>query len=409
MTTRSRLLITVGVAATLLAFGVSSCSSSDESSDTTAASTSSSSSTSLVVGTVPDDEIRIGLQGPLTGDQADVGTGMLDGAKLAADELNAEGGIEGKTVTIVPIDDQADPDTGVTAATDAIAAGLSAVVGPYNSGVGEQTLPLYGQAGLVPLRLASADATEGMGFTLQPMTSQIAPVATTAITEWAEADSVSLIYDQTQDYTADAEDAMTSALEAAGVTIAADVAIDPGADSYTDAVTEATADDPDLVYVLTYYPEAGLIAQAMLESAPDTRCLADYGAYDTGYVDAAGLAAAQNCPVVGVPAPDDFPNSAELVASYTDAFGDAPGTWAPYAYDSVMLLAAAAAEAGGFEQSALTTALAATSGWSGWTGSVTFEASTGNREPAPVVVLSTRDDGTLHLDQSWSTATGFEF
>jgi branched-chain amino acid transport system substrate-binding protein len=405
MTTRSRLIIAVGIAATLLAFGATSCSSSDESSDTTASSTS----TSLEVGTVPDDEIRIGLQGPLTGDQADVGTGMLQGAQLAAEELNAAGGIDGKTVTIVQIDDQADPDTGVAAATDAIADGLSAVVGPYNSGVGEETLPLYQDAGLVPLRLTSADATEGMGFTLQPMTSQIAPVATTAITEWAQADSVALIYDQTQDYTSDAKDAMTSALDAAGVTITADVAIDPGADSYTDAVTEATADGPELVYVITYYPEAGLIAQAMLESAPDSRCLADYGAYDTGYVEAAGQAAAQNCPVVGVPAPDDFPDSAELVATYADLFGGAPGTWAPYAYDSVMLLASASLEAGGFEQDPLSSALAATSDWSGWTGSVAFDAPTGNREPAPVVVLSTRDDGTLHLDDSWSTATGFEF
>lgn len=405
MLRRPRLITTVAVAATLVAFGATSCSSSEESTDTTTSSTS----TTLEVGTVPDDEIRIGLEGPLTGDQTDVGTGMLNGAQLAADELNAAGGIDGKTVTIVPIDDQADPDTGVAAATDAIADGLSAVVGPYNSGVGEQTLPLYVEAGLVPLRFTSADATQGMGFTLQPMTSQIAPVATTAITEWAEADSVALIYDETEGYTADAKDAMTSALDAADVTITADVAIDPGADSYTDAVTEATADDPDLVYVITYYPEAGLIAQAMLESAPDSRCLADYGAYDSGYVEAAGQAAAQNCPVVGVPAPDDFPDSAELVARYADTFGGAPGSWAPYAYDSVMLLAAASLEAGGFDETPLTSALAATSDWSGWTGSVAFDESTGNREPAPVVVLSTRDDGTLHLDESWSTATGFEF
>jgi ABC-type branched-subunit amino acid transport system substrate-binding protein len=58
---------------------------------------------------------------------------------------------------------------------------LDGVVGPYNSGAGLKTLPRYLDAGLVPIRLTSSDDTAGMGFTLQPMTSQIAPVATDAV------------------------------------------------------------------------------------------------------------------------------------------------------------------------------------------------------------------------------------
>src|ERR1700748_3092312 len=57
--------------------------------------------------------VRIGLEAPLTGDQKVLGLGMLEGAKLAAKELNAAGGINGKQVKIVPIDDAADPQTGV--------------------------------------------------------------------------------------------------------------------------------------------------------------------------------------------------------------------------------------------------------------------------------------------------------
>ena len=50
-------------------------------------------------------------------------------------------------------------------------------MGPYNSGVGLKTLPIYMSAGLVPLRLTASVQTAGMGFTLQPMKSQIAPGA----------------------------------------------------------------------------------------------------------------------------------------------------------------------------------------------------------------------------------------
>ena len=377
----------VGVSALLVLAGCSSSSDSASSSKT----------------------VRIGVEAPLSGEQKDVGAGMLAGAQFAADELNATGGINGRQVEIVPIDDAADPATGVAAAEAAISAGLDAIVGPYNSGVGAKTLPLYIEAGLVPLRLTSADSTQGLGFTLQPMTSQIAPVATAAITKWAGATSVAIIHDSTQTYTTDADSAMKASLAAAGVTVTTDVAITPGASDYSAAVSEALATSPQLVYVITYYPEAGAIASSMLTSGGATRCLADYGAYDSGYVSAAGIPAAQNCPVVGVPAPGDFPEGATDVAAYQAKFGAAPGTWAPYTHDSVALLAKAATAAGSFERSALTSALAGISGWAGWTGKMSFDASTGNRIPAPVVVATTSADGTLHIDPSWVTATGFTF
>ena len=375
-------LITAVVAASLVA---GACSSSDDAATTT--TTAKAASTT----------IRIGLEGPLSGEQKNTGTGMLQGAQLAADEINAAGGVLGKKVEIVAIDDAADPDTGAKAANKAIDAGLDAVVGPYNSGVGLTTLPLYEKAGLVPLRLTSSDETAGMGFTLQPMTSQIAPVATTAITKWLGAKSVAIIFDSTEDYTKSAEAAMQKELAAAGVKVTISEPITPGAKSYTDAINKVAATNPDLVYVDTYYPEGGLIAKEMFDAKVPAKCLADYGAYDNGFITAAGTEAAQNCPVVGVPAPNDFPGSAALVV------------WSPYTYDSVKLLAETATKAGGFDAKPLTTALAATSGWKGWTGTVAFDATTGNRQPAPVTVNVADAQGAFHVDQSWVTATGFSF
>jgi len=359
--------------------------------------------------TVPANEVRIGLEGPLSGEQKSVGIGMLDAAKLAAAELNAHGGILGKNVTIVPIDDKADPEAGVKAVKAAIAAGLSGVVGPYNSGVGVKTLPLYLKAGLVPIRLTSANSTEGLGVTLQPMTSQIAPVATTAITEWQKAKSVGIIYDKTQTYTADANTAMKSTLAKAGVRVTTDTAITPGKTSYASTVKAVEATHPDLIYIVTYYPEAGRIAKAMHASESSTKCLADFGAYDNGFIPAAGIPAAEACPVVGVPDPADFPGSAPLIASYVAAYGTPPGTWSPYAYDSVNILANAATSAGGFESSKILASLNAESLWHGWTGRVNFQAKTGDRIPPSVAVVRSDAKGAFHIDTAWEAATGYAF
>ncbi len=352
--------------------------------------------------------LRIGLEAPLTGELAELGTGMLNGAKQAAAKLNAAGGVNGKQVEIIAIDDKGDPEAGVAAANAAIKNGLDGIVGPYNSGVGLKTLPLYIGAGLVPIRLTSSDATAGLGFTLQPMTSQIAPVATDALVKELKVTSVALIVDDTAAYNKSAAEAMTKSFGAKGVTITATQTIVPGATSYADAVAAVLATNPDAVYVVTYFPEAGLIAQAMAAANTSAKCLADYGAYDNGYITAAG-SAASTCAVVGVPAPDEFPGSGSLVAAYTSQFSGAPGAWSPYTYDSVLVLADAISRADGTSKDAVTTALLATKGWKGWTGSVAFESGTGNRLPAPVTVDIVNSSGAFEVDPAWITATGFTY
>jgi len=352
------------------------------------------------------DTWRIGLEAPLSGDQSGVGEGMLKGAQLAAAQLNSEDGLLGKDVEIIPIDDKADPDAGVTAANSAIEAGLDGVVGPYNSGVGIETLPLYIKAGLVPIRLTSDNATDGMGYTLQPMTDQIAPVASEAMTKWLGAKKVAIVYDNTEDYTRGVAKAVKEDLESSGVKIVAFDPIAPGGKNYDEEVGRLDSSGADVVYAAVYYPEGAKIAKGMLEQKVDAQCLADYGSYDTGYVKDAGVEAARSCPVVGVPAPGDFEDSAQYLRDFQEDFGTDPGTWSPYAYDSVNLLAEAVKESDGFDSTKLNDFLAKVDGSKGWTGEVTLDPKTGNRDPATVVVTSADANGDLHVDKEWAKAVG---
>jgi branched-chain amino acid transport system substrate-binding protein len=347
---------------------------------------------------------RIGLEAPLSGEQSVLGKGMLKGAELAATRLNAGDGILGKQVEIVPIDDAADPATGVKAAKAAIADGLDGIVGPYNSGVGVETLPLYIEAGLVPIRLTSDDSTNGLGFTLQPMTYQIAPVASKALTGWLGAKSVAIAYDPTQNYTVSVSKALKQSLEEAGVAVTAYEKVQPGRKSYADVVEKLAADEPDVIYAAVYFPEGGLIAKEMHQAKVKSQCVADYASYDTGFVETAGKAAAQACPVVGVPAPGDFAGAAPKVTAYRDEFGQDPGTWSPYTYDSLNFLAYGAKKAGSTASTKLTKAFDGVKSWPGWTGSVTIDPHNGNRQPATVVIVDTDKNGRLHVDESWAKA-----
>lgn len=354
------------------------------------------------------DTWKVGLEAPLTGDQATLGQGMLQGALLAADEVNNAGGIAGKNVEIVQIDDAADAATGVAAANAAIADGLNGVIGPYNSSVGTQTLPLYEKAGLVPMRLTSDNSTEGMGFTLQPMTSQIAPVTATALYGFYDAKSVAILYDSTQNYTVSTSAAVKKDLEKVGVKVTSYQAITPGQSSYATQLQAAQAQKPDMIYSAVYYPEGATIATEITPrkaGSTNYRCLLDYASYDNGYIQDAGATIAPRCDVVGVPAPSDFPDSAAKVSAFQDMFSTAPGTWSPYTYDSLNLLLAGVKENNGWDSAQLTSYLGKVSEWQGWTGSVSLDAETGNREPATVVVTSV-SDGEFHVDSDWAKAVG---
>ena len=357
-------------------------------------------------GSESSDSWKIGLEAPLSGDLSVLGDGMLKGAQMAANEINENGGLLDTDVEIVAIDDAGDATTGVEAATEASDEGLDGVVGPYNSGVGIETLPLYIDDGLVPIRLTSDNATDGLGFTLQPMTDQIAPVASKAMTDWLGAGTIAIAYDGTEAYTKTIAKSVRSDLEKSGAQVVAYEAIEPGADDYSAEVEKLAATGADVVYLAVYYPEGGLMAKAMLDQGVSADCLADYGSYDTGFIETAGKKAAENCPVIGVPAPSDFPGSASLVDSYQSEFDSEPGTWSPYTYDSVKFLAEGVTAAGSFDAAAVEAELDKVDGWKGWTGSVTIDPETGNRDPATVVVVETDSKGAFTVDQTWSKAVG---
>ena len=58
---------------------------------------------------VTDSTIKLGAFTPLTGPVADPGNGALLGQQLAFDRVNAEGGVQGRTIELVTVDDKYDP------------------------------------------------------------------------------------------------------------------------------------------------------------------------------------------------------------------------------------------------------------------------------------------------------------
>jgi len=127
--------------------------------------------------------VLIGLAGPLTDP---VGAPMKRAAELAAEEINAKGGIDGRRIELVERNDFADPDSAVFAATDLYNAGVVAVIGHLWSGSTLAAAPVYngGAHPVVAISPSSSapEVSEAGPYTFRLCPSDLAHAA--ALAQW---------------------------------------------------------------------------------------------------------------------------------------------------------------------------------------------------------------------------------
>lgn len=98
----------------------------------------------------------IGFIGPMTGPSANIGVEGYRGFTMAVEETNAAGGVHGREIVVHMLDDQADPDVCLEAATELLDRGVSIIVLHTTSGAAAGALPwLLGQDVLVVSRTVS--------------------------------------------------------------------------------------------------------------------------------------------------------------------------------------------------------------------------------------------------------------
>lgn len=336
----------------------------------------------------------IAVEGPQSGEQAATGLDQLRGVRLAVQQLNSHGGLwDGRKVTIFAADDKGDAANAKALARKVIARGIRFVIGPYNSSVGLANLAFYRRNHVLPLWMTSRDETAGVGATVQPMNTQIAPVEERYVKRIG-AKNVAMLVDDTPNgaFTKGMANRLRRALvrERASVTWTSVVeTTDPAAKGnyYAERVAHALESKPDLLYVSTYFPEGVQIAKALAASGTSPRCLMGLANVGNGFVAKATLAEAQRCVFSGVPAATEVPSARTYVRQYRAAFGKKPGVWGPFTYDSARILFAAIDRAKSYDFPAVERELRATQGYRGATGTITIDPKTGYRTNVPVSIL----------------------
>lgn len=346
------------------------------------------------------EPLRIAVEGPQTGSQAPNGLDQLRGVRLAVSQLNAHGGLwNGRKVAIVAANDKAEGARGKAVARQVIAKGIHFVIGPYNSSVGLANLSVYRSHHVLPLWMTSEDKTGGVGATVQPMNSQIAPIEA-RYAEQLGATHVAMLVDDTANgaFTKGMATRLRADLEHDGASVtwtSVKETTTKGLPStyYADEVSQALATKPDLVYVSTYFPEGIEIAKALANAGTSPPCLMGLANVDNAFIAKTTLSEAQRCVFSGVPAATEMPSAKTYVGQYRAAFGKKPGVWGSFTYDSARILFRAIDRAKSFDFGKVEHALRRTNGFHGATGTIAINAKTGYRKAVPVSILSVNKQG----------------
>jgi branched-chain amino acid transport system substrate-binding protein len=102
--------------------------------------------------------IRIGVSGPFSGGSSPMGESMRNGIRLAVEEINNIGGINGRKIELIERDDEANNALGARIAEELVAQKVVATVGIVNTGVGLASIDAY-QKARIPLLIAVSTGT----------------------------------------------------------------------------------------------------------------------------------------------------------------------------------------------------------------------------------------------------------
>ncbi|MBI4697927.1 MAG: branched-chain amino acid ABC transporter substrate-binding protein [Nitrospirae bacterium] len=113
----------------------------------------------FIAGCVKKDEnvIKIGIAGPMTGDQAKMGMDFRNGVTIATEEWNNRGGVLGKKIELVIGDDQRDPKQAVSVANKLVNQGAAGVIGHFNSSCSIPASDVYSRNNIPMITPASTN------------------------------------------------------------------------------------------------------------------------------------------------------------------------------------------------------------------------------------------------------------
>lgn len=321
------------------------------------------------------DVIKIGMIGPLTGDTATYGISTKNGVEVAIDEFNNDGGINGKTIELLPEDTRGDQSEAASAASKLIQ--QDNVVGIVGGVISPETMtagPIADDANVVMISSTSTAAgIPDIGdFIFRNCLSdevQAIQLAEYAVNELGYG-KFAIMYTN-NDYGLSVKDAFEKKARELADVIAVETFND-GENDFRAQLTKIKGKSPDAIYVAGYYTEASKIAQQARDQELDVAILGADGFYSPKLVELGGDSVEGVVFTAGFFTDDPSENVQNFVKAYKEKFNEEPDMFAAQSYDAAKILLTAIKNADSLDGDNIRNAMAQTKDFPGVTGKTSF-------------------------------------
>ncbi|MFU0825186.1 ABC transporter substrate-binding protein [Clostridium sp.] len=347
------------------------------------------------------ETIKIGLDYELSGQVATYGQSLVQGIELAFEEINKTGGVLGKQIEAVKVDNKSEPAEAANVASKlATRDKVVAILGPATSGNTKGAAPVAIQ-NKVPLISASATADdvtvdsngkvrEFIFKTCFSDSFQGVIMANFAYEDLGKKNVV-LLVDSASDYSKGLSKSFKETFEKFGGKVLSEEAYQSKDTNFKAVLTNIKGLNPDVIYLPGYYEEVGLIIKQARELGINIPILGGDGYESPKLLELAGKSALNEVYFTNHYSSKD--TSSEVVKfqkAFKDKYNKEPDAFNALGYDLAYFCADALKRAGEADPMKLKDALASTKDFKGVTGTITIDE---NHNPIKSITILQMKDG----------------
>ena len=315
-------------------------------------------------GTKAAETIKMGGIGPLTGDYANYGISVKQGAELAVKEINAAGGIAGQQIELSFQDSQGDAESAVNAYGKLLDWGMKLSLGCVFSGETATVVAAAKDDDILLLTPSGSSDNILQGndkaFRVCFNDSYQGTMAANYIKEHAITDKVAVLYQSDYDYSVGLYESFKAGCETNGITIAEVQTFTEGTKTdFTTQINKLVAADVKLIFIPIYAePASTFLTQAKGKFGDDVYFFGADGLDGIMEKVAQDVTIADNVLMLTPFAADSQEADVQaFVKAYQAAYNVTPDQFAADGYDAVYILKAAAEKAGSTSGAAMAKAM----------------------------------------------------
>jgi branched-chain amino acid transport system substrate-binding protein len=291
-----------------------------------------------------EQKLKVGVAGPMTGNDAVFGAQLKNGVAQAIEDINAAGGLNGQQIELVVGDDAGDPKQGRAVANNFVGEGVGFVVGHFNSGVTEPSSDVYAENGILMITPGSTNpkiTERGLVnvFRVCGRDDQQGKIAGEYIVQNFKDKKIAIVHDKTT-YGKGLADETKKAINGLGITEVLYEGVNARERDFSALVSKIKESGAELVYWGGVHTEGGSILRQMRSAGVNAVMMGGDGIATNEFAQLAGPGAEGTLMTFG-PDPQKRPEAQAVLAKFA-ARNFKPEAYTLYAYASVQVIAEAA-------------------------------------------------------------------